>query len=278
VPAHRAFLSLLQYSPDPLRAEAVNVGAVLLDPATGRVGFRAAEDFKRARKAFGWASVDTWWLGKSVAGVRASLLQQNKSGAVKDEAGLRAFAEGLGGELRLTAPRPVPVHEFEASLQEAFDRLVHTPQDLASEEPAPLLPVAKPLDDAFRTLKGSLKRVGFGNVFPIEGLGYKVRSDYDYRNGTANLVRLLKVGDQRPASALRTAIELGGEGVQVRKHLVIDNLSAKLLIVVTPVAYTARVREVEEDIEKLAADYPDTEYLTSARIPELAQRVLSEAK
>ncbi len=278
MPVHRAFLSLLQYSPDPLRSEAVNVGVVLLDPASGKIGFRAAEDFKRARHAFHWAEADAWWLKQSIAGVRASLLQQHKAELVTDEAGLRAFGDGLGGEIRLTAPRPVPVREFESSLQEAFDRLVHVPTTDGVDAPASCLPVAKPLNDAFLSLHGSLKKVGFGRTFPIEGLGFSIRSDYDYRNGTANLIRLLKVGSQRPRTAVKGAIDLGGESVQVGKHLVIDGLRAKLVVVVAPVEFSNRVTKLEAEIEKLAADYPDADYVTSSRIPELARRIIAEAK
>ena len=64
----------------------------------------------------------------------------------------------------------------------------------------------------------------------------------------------------------------------VGKHLVIDGLQAKLIVVLAPLEHSTRVDKVEADISKLADDYPDAEYLTSSAIPKFAERVLAEAK
>jgi hypothetical protein len=278
VTAHRGLLSLLQYAPDPLRSEAVNVGVVLLDPESKRLGFRYGDNFDRAKKTFAWAGADSWWLSQTIAGVKASLEQRHSADAVRDETSLREFGEGLGGGIRLTPPRFVPIRDFEISLEEAFERLVLVPGNHDIDEESSIPPIAKPLNDAFKSLGASLKHVGVNRSFKLQGLGYTVKSDYDYRNGTANLIRLLRVGTQRPAGAIKRAIDLGGESVLVGNHLQVDGLKAKLIVVLTPLELSKKVQEVESEITQLANDYPNAEYVTSSAIPKFAGRVLAEAK
>jgi hypothetical protein len=277
VTAHRGLLSLLQYAPDPLRSEAVNVGVVLLDPESNRLGCRYGDDFDRAKKTFAWAGADTWWLRQTISGVKASLEQRHKADSVNDESSLREFGESLGGGIRLTPPRFVPIRDFDLSLEEAFERLVLIPGNHEIDEESSIPPIAKPLNDAFRLLGAALKRVGVNRSFKLPDLGYSVRSDYDYRNGTANLIRLLRVGTQRPASAIKRAVDLGGESVLVGNHLQVDGLKAKLIVVLTPLELSKKVHEVESEITQLASDYPNAEYVTSSAIPEFAGRVLAEA-
>jgi hypothetical protein len=278
VAANRGLISLVQYAPDPLRSEAVNVGVVLLDPESKRLGIRSAEDFDRAKKTFAWSGTSTWLLRQTINGVRASLEQRHLRGEISDEDGLRNFGEGLGGEIRLTPPRAVPIRDFDSSLEQAFVRLVQIPGDQGAEEDAPIPPIAKPLSDAFASLRGLFKHAGIKQSFKLPKLGYTVRSDYDYRNGTANLIRVLRVGTQRPVSAIKRAVDLGGESVLVGNHLVVDGLKAKLIVVLAPLELSARVQKVESEIAELAADYPSAEYISSSAIPTFANRVLAEAK
>ena len=159
--------------------------------------------------------------------------------------------------MRLTPPRAVPIRDFDASLEEAFERLVLVPGHDDLDEESAIPAIAKPLNDVFTSLSAGLKRVGIKRSFKLDGLGYSAKSDYDYRNGTANLVRLLRVGSYRPAAAVKRAIDLGGESVQVSRHLIVDELKAKLVVVVTPVEFSSRTQKIEAEIIKVATDYPE---------------------
>ena len=276
--ARRGILCLLQYAPDPLRSEAVNVGVVLLDPESKRLGFRHEDNFDRARKTFSWASADTWYLRQIISGVKASLESRHASELVRDEPSLREFGQGLSGGIRLSSPRVVPIRDFDASLEEAFQRLVLVPGNDAIGEEVSIPAVAGPLNEAFTTLKAGLKHVGINRSFELPKLGFTVKADFDYRNGTANLVRLLRVTSQRPKGAIKRAVDLGGESVLVHNHLEIDGLKAKLIVVVTPLELSTRIEKIESEIAELARDYPGAEYITSSAIPNFAQRVLAEAK
>lgn len=107
--ARRGFLSLLQYSPDPLRSEAVYVGVVLLDPDTKRLGFRSETDYDRAKRKFAWAGADKWWLEQIVARVKGSLEQQHEGRSLRMRRPSRFSARDWGGRAaHATAGSPYP--------------------------------------------------------------------------------------------------------------------------------------------------------------------------
>lgn len=272
--AQKGYYSLVQFCPDRGRAEAVNIGVVLLVPAIKHLAVRTIKTSRRITQVFGKGTVDSWWLKTSRESFERRLLTEHAAGRFTSPEGLNEYLATLGNDIVPTPARPTRVENLNADLLRLFTRLVEP----ASEEGVPTLPhIVKPLEDAFVELRARLVYVGIENSFPIEGLGHAVRADYDYRNGTANLIRLLRIGRSRPGRAIKEAIDLGGESVLVDKHLLVHGLKAKLIVVVAPEKQDEKTDAIEREIERIDKDFP-AEYVLSRAIPAFADQVKSEAE
>lgn len=269
----KGFYSLVQFCPDRGRAEAVNIGLVLFVPSLAFLEVRTAANSRRVAQVFGKAAVDPQWLRTARESFSQGLRTEHKSGRFSSQEDLDKYLATLGNDIVPTPARPVRVEDPAAEMDRLFARFVE--HGSASEQTSSL-PVAQPLEDAFMYLRAKRVPVGVGRIFQIEGLGFSVRSNYDYRNGTVNLIRLLRVGSQRPNRAIKEAIDLGGESIQVEKHLRVDGANAKLIVVVAPELIDARSAAVEVEIQRLDADYP-AEFVRSQDIPALAERIKADA-
>jgi len=270
---HKGYYSLIQFCPDRGRAEAVNIGLLLFVPDTGHLDIRTVRTTGRVARVFGRGAVDPWWLKTAREAFVRGMRTEHKAGRFAVASDLDKYLATLGNDIIPTPLRATRVDDTAADMARLFARLVElTPEPPKRDVP----PVARPIDDVFTDLSMRMVRVGIGRSFRITGLDYRIKSDYDYRNGTANLIRLLRVGSSRPGRAVKEAIDLGGESVQVENHLIIDRRRAKLIVVVTPEVPSEKTREVEQEIRRIDRDYP-AQYVLSDEIPDFADRVRAEA-
>src|SRR5215472_9475333 len=99
----RGFYSVVQYCPDRFRAEAVNVGLVLLclDPHAVRVRMTGNHD--RVRRLFSIARPELKNLKLSTQGLASRI--ELSAGELRTLEHLAAFAASRANDLRLTEPR-----------------------------------------------------------------------------------------------------------------------------------------------------------------------------
>ena len=136
----RGFYSVVQYCPDRFRAEAVNVGLVLLcvEPHALRVKMTSNHD--RVRKLFAISKVDLKNLKFSTQGVTSRI--ENSADELRTSEDLAAFAASRANDLLLTEPRLAKLSNFNEDFERLFAQLVeyHPSVELADASPAEVLP------------------------------------------------------------------------------------------------------------------------------------------
>ena len=118
----RGFYSVIQYVPDRFRAEAVNLGLVLLCPDPHALRFRLSTDFDRVKRLFQVNEAD---LKISVESMHARLESLTTTMRTADE--LAVFAASRGNDIRLTEPRLAKLESIDADFERLFASLVSSP-------------------------------------------------------------------------------------------------------------------------------------------------------
>lgn len=244
-----------------------------MNPTTGELRFRATGDLKRAQRAFPWVETDKWLIEQTLAGVEALVIQQHRRGRIEDEAGLRAFVEGLGGQIRLTLPRPLPIRNFEADVEAVVRRLVEAPVErmaavYAPPRAVPVVRVPTPLQDVFDRLSDE-GRVRTPGLVRVPELGTELEIPYAYQNGELNLV---KPEVFKGKGSTQGAFQLGGKGRLLAKHA--DEGGAKRRLIV--VAAAGSTPSAEEKAAGLMKDF-DVEFVPQSGAAAFAERVERDA-
>jgi len=115
---NKGYYSLIQFSPDPSRLEAVNIGVVLYSLSERKLLIRISRSNQRIRKFFG--NQDWRFLNRAKAAI-ANRLRSEYFPSLED---LEAFISRRANAIQLTAPRPMRISEIQQDVQNLFDRLV----------------------------------------------------------------------------------------------------------------------------------------------------------
>lgn len=123
--ATKGYYSILQYVPDPERAEGVNIGLILFCPEKGFLKIQTTASNDRVRKLLGKQRASTANLSrldafKTAFAERVGL----EAGRMQSREDFQAFVNTRANQLRLTDPRPVKVTDPEAELSKLFSLLV----------------------------------------------------------------------------------------------------------------------------------------------------------
>lgn len=244
----RGFYSVVQYCPNRGRAEAVNVGLVLLrlDPHALRV--RMTDNYDRVRRLFGVSGPELKNLKLSTHGLKSRI--ENGEGDFRTEEDLLAFATSRANDLRLTEPRLAMIEEMQADFERLFAELVdgHPTATLAHESPAEVLPPK--LNEVFHRLQQANKLWKPGKVV-IPVLKRKLDIPYAYRNGVVNLVLPKAFADDKRAETQAATLAVNGDLIQ--KHP-IDGENQKLIIVSTQET-PKQAKEISDHVEPLLREY-----------------------
>lgn len=244
----RGFYSVVQYCPDRFRAEAVNVGLVLLrvDPHALRV--RMTDNHERVRKLFAVARPELKNLKLSTHGLASRI--EKSADEFRTSEDLAGFAASRANDLRLTEPRLAMIEDMDADFERLFGQLVgqHSAALLADAQPAEVLPPA--LSDAFRRLSASKKIWSPGKItVPI--YKRKLEIPYAYRNGVVNLVKPHVFPANKHAENQAALLAVNGD--LIKRHP-IDGENRELIVVST--AETPRqAHEVSQHVEPLFKEY-----------------------
>lgn len=182
----RGFCSVVQYCPDRFRAEAVNVGLVLLcvDPHALRV--RMIGNHDRARKLFAIGKPELKKLNFSTQGLTTRI--ENSADELRTSEDLAAFAASRANDLRLTEPRLAKLENFDDDFERLFAQLVEQRPTAALAEASPAEVLPPKLGAVFYRLQEARKIWQPGTItVPV----YKRKLDipYAYKNGVVNLVK-----------------------------------------------------------------------------------------
>lgn len=121
----QGYYSLVQFCPDPGRAEVANVGVLLFCPKRHFIGVKVAPGNERIRTIFPWVHFDDQQLDAMKTWFRDRIaVERDRFRALAD---LAHFAATRFNEMRLTAPRSIVVEEPESQLDQIFRELVELP-------------------------------------------------------------------------------------------------------------------------------------------------------
>jgi hypothetical protein len=198
-----AYFSLIQYCPDPARAEAVNVGVTLFAPALGCIA-RVANSSDRIRAVFGRRAIDADRIKSDKYAIAQRL--ESEGSLLPDLASFAQFVGSFANELRVTPPRPIRLAgRPDELLERLFVRLVSEPRP-AREAPA-LLPEMEQL------LRKPLMadRIDVNVKVLVPDMGKQLDVPYAYQNGVYNLIKPHRFSAD-PGRAVHMAVTLAAEG------------------------------------------------------------------
>jgi hypothetical protein len=244
----RGFYSLVQYCPDRSRAEAVNVGLVLLclDPHAVRV--RMTSNHRRVQKLFSIARPGLEDLKISTNGLLSRI--ENSKDELRTSDDLAAFAATRANDLRLTEPRLAKLKDIDEDFERLYTELVEdrTTRALADQFPAEILPPA--IGEVFHRLSQQ-RRIWDPAPIMVPMLKRRLDAPYAYRNGVINLVKpqVFNPGKRTETLAAKLAIE----GDLISKHAIAGEKHR--LIIVSTQENEQQSREITENIEPLFKEY-----------------------
>ncbi len=127
--ATKGYYSILQYVPDPERAEGINIGLMLFCPEIDFLEIQTTESNDRVRKLLGRQKSSAAALSrldsfKTAFAERVAM----ETGRMQTREDFQAFVSTRANQLRLTDPRPVKVTDPEGELANLFKLLVDDAQ------------------------------------------------------------------------------------------------------------------------------------------------------
>lgn len=176
-----AWYSVIQYSPDPVRGEALNVGVVLLSPEDHFLDIRVARSLRRIHSAFGRHQ------SESLIRMALQSFSSRLSGHFEEfptPRDLDAFAATMGNDLRLLPCRPAIIKDPVEALAELGQRVF---------EGAELPRVQQTLDRFHSTMSGYVRSGKVQKNYKMDLPGQPIRFQFDYKfvNGATHLVQAL---------------------------------------------------------------------------------------
>lgn len=200
----RAYYSLVQYCPDPFRAEAANVGVVLLCPDRLYFDARTVRGADRPSRFFGRSSVDR----DALEAAKTSFENAVKRGSdrVRTQADFQNFLGRFGNALTFTAPRQAIVEDPTRELAELFRELVGG-RSSKTRRKRNHIPELDAVFDRFSESTRAKRDQSY--VLPRTEL--RIEVPYAYQNGRLNLIRPARF-DASEGAALKRAEALLFEG------------------------------------------------------------------
>jgi hypothetical protein len=244
----RGFYSVVQYCPDRFRAEAVNVGLVLLCLEPHGVRVRMTSHHDRVRRLFAVTSAELKNLKLATHGLTSRIEKSTDELQTADD--LAAFAASRANDLRLTEPRLAKLETIDEDFERLFSELVeqYSTAALANNSPAEVLPPE--LGKVFYQLQQAHK-IWRPGVITVPIYKRKLEIPYAYRNGVVNLIKPHVFPATRHAETQAATLAVNGD--LIRKHPV--GGEKQQLIVISTQETTEQAKEISDHVAPLFTEY-----------------------
>jgi len=244
--SHRAYYSIIQFCPDRGRAEAANIGVLLLCPELGFVRAKTSGHPRRVRQFFGKGAVDAQ---------RLQLIEQGIEARVRDSydwseglPDLERFIATRANDIQLTPARSMKTSDPELDLDALFRELVeHVAPSIeyAAKQVGVIESEAFAKLDSGLRVPGVRERIRFDERIIVPVLEKPLDVPYVYTNGSINLVKPVRF-EGRPAITTRDASELAVEGDLLQRF----RSDGPRQLIVLP-SYTDKSAKAAHDVENL---------------------------
>lgn len=171
----KGYYSLVQFSPDASRLEAVNIGILVYSSADGRLRVRIGRSNHRIRRFFGnqnWSFVN-----RAKKAIENQLTWQHFP-SLDD---LKGYISKRANEIQITSPRPMRINDIEKDVDQLFSTLVG--EDILERRSRVNGNLTKRFVDA-----GVNDLVCKSVDVDIATLKKSIRVPYAYQNGRFNLI------------------------------------------------------------------------------------------
>lgn len=215
--AAKGYYSILQYVPDPERAEGVNIGLMLFCPEKEFLKIQTTESNDRVRKLLGRQRSSASNLSRldafKTAFEERVVLENGRIQTLED---FRGFVSTRANQLRLTDPRPVKVADPEAELSNLFALLVEEAEPTHAPTPHATTVIKRQFGQLLtrHKLDGVVQR-DFLIDLPLLG---QRRYPYRYDNGQPNVIEPETFELSRPREITERACRLVIEGQDLGKQ------------------------------------------------------------
>jgi hypothetical protein len=169
------YYSLIQFSPDPSRLEAVNIGVVVYSSNEGKLSLQISRSNRRIRKFFG----DQDW--RFLKSAKAAIANQLRNGYFRSVEDLEAYIAKRANAIQLSTLRPMRISDIQQDVMDLYERLVG--EDLVDRKDRIAVSFAKKLADA-----GVADLVRKSVSVQIPNFKKSIRVPYAYQNGRFNLI------------------------------------------------------------------------------------------
>ena len=204
MPRQQGYYSLVQYCPDPARAEVANVGVLLFSPGHHFIDVRLSTNVKHVKSVFSALNLDTGQIRMAKRSLQERIEVQKSSFQTLED--LTQFIDQRANAVVLTAPRSIAVENPETELTELFHELVEPEKEKRlREKPFPQV-------DAFFHRPEIRPFVEFDKNVAIPRYNKALKVPYVFTNGA-----IYNVLPHRFTSAAE-AIRIMGEGTLLTKY------------------------------------------------------------
>ncbi len=201
------FYSVVQFCPDLVRGEVVNIGVIVGSPGLG-MHARMAERNEYVKHMFGVNAYDDTRLSFAKTGLVERLKEVEPTMEAVSE-----FISQESGQLMPTPPRPMIVKNLVDDSLTLFMRLVSDPE-VRRREGRARKPDLNPVVRELRRKNVPFQRRPEVSV-PI--IDEPLKADFAFKNGVNNLVKSVGISTREDA-ALEEASQLGSKGLLIAKH------------------------------------------------------------
>ena len=122
MPRQQGYYSLVQYCPDPARAEVANVGVLLFSPGHNYLDVRLSKSVRHVRSVFKGRDLDADQIIHAKQAIKERVARQKNDFQTLDD--LKHFISLRFNTVLLTPPRSIVVEDPHAQLESLFQELV----------------------------------------------------------------------------------------------------------------------------------------------------------
>lgn len=177
MPRQQGYYSLVQYCPDPARAEVANLGVLLFSPGHDYIEVRLSKSVQHVKSVFKGRDLDTDQIRQATRALSNRVAHEKISFTTIDD--LKHFISLRFNTVLLTAPRSIAVEEPHRQLESLFQELVGPePQRRNMPRPYPELEV-------FFRQPEIAPHVEFDKEIVIPKYNRPVKMPYIFTNGRA---------------------------------------------------------------------------------------------
>lgn len=264
--AYKGYYSLIQFCPDPSRAEVANVGVLLFCPELNFISAHVSSGNDRVRRFFGSENADAKRLKAAKLGIKDRLeTERSRFRSLED---LEKFIRTRANELVITEPRSMKVRDPQKQLGELFEELVggraREARESATEFPELHKIFGKP---------SIASRIHRDMEVTVPIVNRMLEIPYGYQNGVMNLVKPQRL--HAGSVGLDRAMTLALEG-ELLQRLPDEEGNERKLIVCLFADDSNRGRETEQQAKDILG-YKQVRALTPSGLFEFGLEVEAQA-